>query len=405
MRIGIIRDTYFTTEPRGLNIAKILSNAGHEVFVLCYGQKDEVEKVQNIVLDRFYLNTKLKKKFSALIEIVPIYKMIWKRKISRFIEKYNIDVLQVHDLYMLGPAITANKKYGLPLVANFHENYVAAVKTYNWTKSLPGRIILKLSRWDRLEEKYLRKADGLILLSESFKDVLLQKYDFLVPSRIAVYPNVPDLKEFQAYKVDEKIFEKRNRFVVFYFGVIAERRGIFTTLEMLKNIKERIPVVLLLIGPVDKADERRFRGYLQDEQLGSYIVHYPWKDIKYLPSYLSISDVCISPILKNPQHDSGVANKIFQYMLYGRPLLVSDSTEQKRIVEETGCGLVHKSDDFMDMAEKLISLYQNPQLRKRMGENGKKAILEKYNTDVQAKDILNIYKELEQDELRSKQNG
>ncbi len=405
MRIGIIRDTYFTNEPRGLNMAKILSNAGFEVFVLCYGDKDEVDTLHKIVIDRFHLNTGLKKKLSALIEVIPVYKLIWKRKICSFIEKYKIDVLQVHDLYMLGAAIKANKKYGLPLVANFHENYAAAVKTYNWTKSFLGKIILTVSQWDRLEKKYLKKVQYLILLSESFKKKLLRKYDFLQSSKIAVYPNVPDLKEFESYPIEETIFNKQNRFVIFYFGVIAERRGIFTTLEMLKNIKGSIPVILLLIGPVDKADEKRFAAYLNDEDIKECIVHYSWKDLKYLPSYLMKSDICISPILKNSQHDSGVANKIFQYMLYARPLLVSDSSEQKRIVEETACGLVHKSGDAMDMAEKVMTLYENPLLREQMGKNGKRAVVEKYNTAVQSKEIIRIYKGLEQYESRGRQNG
>ena len=394
MRIGIIRDTKFTDEPRGLNIAKILSNAGFQVFVLCYGEKKSVEKMDNIVLDRFYLDKKYRKKLHALVETIPVYKKIWQRKISRFIKKYKIDVLEVHDLYMLGAAIKANEKYGLPLVANFHENYAAAVKTYNWTKSFLGRIILRLSRWDKLEEKYLSKITYLIVLSESFKKDLVHKYDFLQPAKIAVYPNVPDLKEFEAYTVDENIFDKNDWFVIFYFGVIAERRGIFTALEMLKLIKERIHAKLFLIGPVDKADEKRLKTYLDDPELKSRIVHYRWKDLKFLPSYLNKSDICISPILKNPQHDSGVANKIFQYMLYAKPLLVSDSSEQKRIVEETGCGLVHKSGDSGDMAQKVIELYKNPQMRKRMGENGKKAVIKKYNMQVQSEEIIKIYTQL-----------
>ena len=37
MRIGLVRDTKFTNEPRGQNIGRALLQAGHEVFVLCYG--------------------------------------------------------------------------------------------------------------------------------------------------------------------------------------------------------------------------------------------------------------------------------------------------------------------------------------------------------------------------------
>ena len=111
MRIGIIRDTKFTNEPRGQNIARVLIAHGHQVYVLCYGDSNTVETYYKMTLERFYLNPTIKKKFSSLIETVPLYKYLWVNKIKNFIRKYNIQVLQVHDLYMLGAAHIANKNY------------------------------------------------------------------------------------------------------------------------------------------------------------------------------------------------------------------------------------------------------------------------------------------------------
>lgn len=395
MRIGIIRDSYFTTEPRGLNIARILINAGFEVYVLCNGDKKDVETIDNITLDRFYLNKNIKKKLYALVEVLPIYKYLWAKKIVKFIKKYNIEILQVHDLYMLGPALIANKKFKLPIVANFHENYSVAIQSYNWTKSILGKIVLFLSRWSEKETRYLPYIDRLILLSESFKQELLKKYSFLKSEYIVVYPNVPDINEFNSYTIKQNVIEKNNFFDIFYFGVIAERRGIFTALEALKLIIKNIPARFILIGPVDTPDKKWFNKYLCDNTLKNRVIHYDWKDISELPSYLNIADVCISPILKNDQHDSGVANKIFQYMLYGKPLIVSDSTEQKRIVEEERCGLIHRSNDIQDLSEKIEILYHRENLRQRMGNRGRRAVLNKYHTQIQSKSIIDMYNKLQ----------
>jgi len=394
MRIGIIRDTFFTNEPRGLNIANVLTKNGFEIFVLCFGEKKSVEKIDGVTLVRFHINNIIRRKISSLVETIPIYKYIWARKIKRLIIEHNIDVLQVHDLYMLGPAIKANKRFNLPIVANFHENYPAAIKSYNWANSALGKVLIRPKIWEKLEGKYLSKISKLILLSESFKELLTNRYNFLDPKDVVVYPNVPDLEKFQSYKIDENIYNKGDDFILFYFGVVAERRGIFTTIEMLKLIKTK-NIKLLIIGPVDHADKNKFHSYLNDPELKNLITYHPWKDIKELPSYLHISDVCISPIVKNAQHDSGVANKIFQYMLYGKPLVVSNSTEQKKIVEECNCGMVYTHDNPREMAENILSLYQNPELCEKLGANGQKAVKEKYNLKEQSKKIIQLYKELE----------
>lgn len=391
MRIGIVRDTYFTTEPRGLNIANFLAVQGFEMYVLCYGDQPKVEKYHKITLVRFYLNKILKNKLKALIEVIPIYKYLWAYKIRKFIKRYQLDVLQVHDLYMLGAAIKANQKSNLPIVANFHENFAEAVYTYNWTKTIAGRLILMLSMWRVKEAKYLKFIDKLILLSENFKNDLLSKYSFLNSKDIVVYPNVPNIDEFKNYEIKKNIFRKLHYFDILYFGVIAERRGIFTVLEAMKLGIKKLPLRLILIGPVDTPDKKKFNMYLNDDTIKGRVMHFPWKDISEVPSFIDASDICISPIYKNLQHDSGVANKIFQYMLFGKPLLVSNSSEQKRIVETEKCGLVHQFDDVAEFMDKVEILYHNPTLRKEMGERGRRAVMLKYNTNVQSQNLIEMY--------------
>jgi len=111
---------------------------------------------------------------------------------------------------------------------------------------------------------------------------------------------------------------------------------------------------LLLIGPVDKIEKEMFFEAISSPEIKNSIIHYEWKDISLLPSFISVSDICLSPIVKNDQHESGVANKIFQYMLFERPLIVSNCKPQSIIVEEEQCGVVFNSEDSVDLSEKII---------------------------------------------------
>jgi glycosyltransferase involved in cell wall biosynthesis len=64
-------------------------------------------------------------------------------------------------------------------------------------------------------------------------------------------------------------------------------------------------------------------------------------------------------------------------MVGEKPIVVSDCPAQVSIVQECECGLVHKANDAQDLADKLLALYRNPFLARTLGENGKKAVMEK----------------------------
>jgi glycosyltransferase involved in cell wall biosynthesis len=394
MNIGIIRDTEFTNEPRGLNIARILIKNGFNVFVLCYGGVNEVMHHEGIVLVRFYLPRIIRQKFARLAAILPLYPYIWTIKIKKFIKHYQIDVLQVHDLYMLGAALSANRAFQLPVIANFHENYPAAIKTYKWANTNLGRLLTRPAKWAKLEKKYLKKVKHVIVTCTEYKNLLLKKYNFLTENDITVYMNVPDLGEFDAYPIDPSV-KGNHDYIIFYFGINAERRGLFIALEALKLVIDKIKKIrLLLIGPLDKDDRTRFHAYLNDPVLDDHITFYPWKDIQYIPSYISASQICISPLLDNEHHNTTIANKVFQYMLFEKPMILSDCLPQRRIIEETESGLLHKADDPRDLADKILYLYHNPDLGRQMGKKGKQAILTTYNTQAQAKYIVQLYKKI-----------
>ncbi|MCD4833173.1 MAG: glycosyltransferase family 4 protein [Bacteroidales bacterium] len=392
--IGVVIDSKLYGDVRVLNECRILSENGFNVFVLCfnYGEYANKETLWGIQISRIKINQKIRNILFAFNNSFELYNLFWKYYIKKFIIEYNINVLHVHDLYMSKAAYYATRHTNMNFTLDLHENYPAATKGYKWMYKLPFRFLIHPLKWEKLEKKYLNYPKNIIVLSESFRDDLLIKYSFLKKEQFITYPNVPDLNEFKDYKIDNNILAKQKDFILFYFGVISERRGIYTVIEALKELNKTYSNInLLLIGPVDKVERNRFYETITDPKIENNIIHYAWKDISYLPSYISISDICLSPIVKNDQHESGVANKVFQYMLFERPLIVSDCKPQAKIVNDENCGLVFKSGDSNDLEEKIKTLYQDSKIREEMGKNGKKAVEEKYNTQIAGKNLLNLY--------------
>ena len=79
-------------------------------------------------------------------------------------------------------------------------------------------------------------------------------------------------------------------------------------------------------------------------------------------------------------------------MAMKKPVILTDCKPLKRIVEECDCGLVVPSGDYNEMAEAVIRLYKDKEYSRKLGENGRRAVEEKYNWENEAKKLCELYK-------------
>jgi glycosyltransferase involved in cell wall biosynthesis len=394
MKIGIVVDNELNNDIRVLREIGILKEQGFEIFVLCFGfvttYKDPVEQIH---ITRINIPKKVKDILFFMFNAIPLYEWFWAAKIKKFIIQNDVEYLHVHDLYMSRAAYKGIRKTNLkiPLILDLHENYPYTVRTYNWTKGFLRRLVSRPDEWEKKEKKYIEYADRIIVLSSEYKDLLLRRYPDLPEHVFTVLPNVPDLSQLPLQKIIpvESPF-KQDFPVILYYGVIAERRGVFDSIEVFMNlVKENYKINFLFIGPVDKKDKTHFLKLINQELLAGKIYYIPWIVSNELPSYLHITDICIAPFHKNPQHESGVANKIYEYMLGGKPLIVSDCMPQQNLVEKNNCGLVFRNmTEFRDAVIKLIN---DRELRSALGKNGMDAILREHNMAKVKENLISLY--------------
>jgi glycosyltransferase involved in cell wall biosynthesis len=75
-------------------------------------------------------------------------------------------------------------------------------------------------------------------------------------------------------------------------------------------------------------------------------------------------------------------------MKCGIPVITNVAHE---IVIDTSCGIIVEYDNVEQIKDTIIKLRDDPNLRKRLGDNGRKAFLEKYNWKVMENRLYNIY--------------
>ncbi len=395
MNIGVVVDNDLIDDKRVLREIDILRETGYEVFVLCFGFTNKTyTSVEGVSITRIRISKKLKNILFFFLNFIPVYEYIWASSIKKFIKANNLQVLHVHDLYMAKAGWNGINNSGrtIPMILDLHENYPYAVTTYNWTKGRLRSLFSQPLKWQKKEREYLGFADRIIVLSDDFRDTLTERYPELPKALFTALPNVPNLAQAE-HKIAVKPvvnFESKGP-VLFYFGVVAERRGIFDALSVFEElVSENHPLVFLIIGPVDKKDSRRFFNIINSEQLHDRVNYIPWIDGSELPAYLEITDICLAPFQKNPQHESGVANKIYDYMLGKKPVIASDCKPQKKLIERYRCGLIYTTrSEFKAAIEKLSS---DPELRSEMGKNGFNAIVNENHMGLIKGRLINLYK-------------
>ncbi|MFO8129169.1 MAG: glycosyltransferase family 4 protein [Bacteroidales bacterium] len=396
MNAGIIVDNEFTHDERVRREADILKEK-YPVYVLCFDFGRAAHPLpEGMTVERIRIPRKIKNALFFLTNLLPVYEWFWARKTAAFIRRYDPGIIHTHDLYMARAVRSGIRKSGkkIPLILDLHEHYAAVAGSYSWTKGILRRAISRPSAWKRKEKKYLSCADHIIVLSKVFRDKLMQEHALENPDRFTVLPNIPDISRFDRYPRNIETGLPAGKPIFFYFGIIAQRRGIFTTLHAFKKIiQEGYDSFLLLIGPVDKSDRPSFFRQINDPVIAGHIIYKPWIDLSHLPSYLDSADICLAPFIKNPQHDSGVSNKIFQYMYGKKPIIASNCGPQQELLKKYECGLVFRNID--DMTAAMKKLLQDKGLRQRMGENGYRALVDDLNPDSIRETLWGLYERLE----------
>ena len=116
-----------------------------------------------------------------------------------------------------------------------------------------------------------------------------------------------------------------------------------------------------------------------------------WQTFDRIWSYIHASDVCLVPHQRNPHTDTTIPHKIFQYMMLGKPVLVSDCLPLARVINDSGGGLVFRYDDPIDFAAKVRQLHDDTDLRAKVSEAGREAFLDRYNWEKTSGELVRLY--------------
>ena len=109
-----------------------------------------------------------------------------------------------------------------------------------------------------------------------------------------------------------------------------------------------------------------------------------------VPLYMNASDVCAAPFIKERNERSGVSPlKIYEYGACGKAIVTS-RLPGLEFVEQYETGVLVQPDNAEELAEAIIKRLQDPELRKQMGENGRKYVIENHSWESVARRVAEV---------------
>ncbi|MBE0654746.1 MAG: glycosyltransferase family 4 protein [Bacteroidales bacterium] len=165
------------------------------------------------------------------------------------------------------------------------------------------------------------------------------------------------------------------KFIIGYAGTVGMANALEYFAEAARMLADNEEIHFILAGD----------GYLKKELLEktadlANITFIPKIRKSYMQSLLGHFDVCFIGRNGSPLFDYGVSsNKYFDYMLAGKPVLVS-SNLIKDPVELSGCGITVQPDDARAISEGVLKLFSlTGEERLKMGARGREYVLKYHN--------------------------
>ncbi len=388
MKILMILESEFPPDVRVENEILALTEAGHEVHLACTTRKNrpEDEKFGKAFIHRKKISKFIYKTSVGCLKF-PFYFNFWRNFLFSICSREGFDAVHISDLPLSKIGQEIKERFNTWLIIDLHENWPALLKTAAHTRTIAGRLLSSNRQWVEYERRMLPDADKIITVVEEARDRIINLG--IDPEKIYIVSNTInyDGLNIKAARKDPAVF------TMFYGGAINRHRGLQIVLEAVKKcVVKGINIRFWIVG--DGSYRKILEKLSKSLELEPYVKFLGHKPFLEMLEILAESDVAIIPHIRNDNNDASSPNKLYQYMYLNKPIISSDCTSLKRIINQTHTGFIYKNDSSDDLSLLLYKLSGDRKILDALNGNGRTAVIEKYNWNIDKNRLLEAYRDL-----------
>ena len=367
-------------ESYAYNIAKRLVEEGHSVTVLCSGQ--EKRKMEEVI-DGIRI-IRLKPDFmisTAPIKIGLLFDMI------NFVQEDNFDLININFHLPYYPDIAAllSKIYKIPSILTYHNDIVKGGLLMNSVAQIYNYSVNHVA---------LRSMD-LIITPSPF---CYNESKFLKPftKKLAWIPPGVDIEKYsvgKSFKIHEAYNLHDSSKIVLFVGVMSKahtHKGVDQLIKSFKIILKKVKdAYLVLVGRGDMMSE--YKKMCDEFNISDNVLFTGFVDETELIEYYKSSDVVVLP---STTVQEGFGMVLIEGNACGKPVIGTRVGGIQYVIKDGETGLLVPPKNPEALAGAVIEILNNDDLAKKMGNNGRRLVEEKYTWERSAEMTEKVYKEI-----------
>lgn len=300
--------------------------------------------------------------------------------VDNYLASHSVDAVHAHDWLTLEAGMMAKEKYGVPLIAHIHAT------EYDRSGCEGGNPIVH-----EIELEGLRMADKIFAVSETTKNIIMQRYHIQGDKIEVVYNGFDPGSYPSATDYDKNLFhyvesqKSQGHAIVSTIARLTIQKGLVYLLQAAhRAIEAHAKLTFLIAGDGEQRDELIglaaeygiadhviFTGFIRGQQ---------WRDL------LSISDIFVMSSRSEPFGLTALEAAHFDNALI--------ITKQSGVAEILHSVLTYEFWDTHKLADDIVGLANSPTLLASLKENVKAEYTKISWDDVAAK-ILQYYRNFE----------
>lgn len=360
------------SERQALQLTRLLHDQGRfQVKLACLKNegslRGEIEDLGLGTIPSFPLNS-----FYDLNAVLQL------RRLVAYIRNEQVQILQTHDFYtnVFGMAASAVARVPVRIAA---------------MRETAG---MRTDAQIRVQRLAYSIAHHVVANSEAVKQRLVA--DGIAAEKITVIYNGMDLARvtpklnradtLKCFSLPEDTVRSRQRFVTIVANMRHDVKDYPMFLRGARRVVKELPEIRFLLageGPLTDSLRSLAGEY---SILGNVFFLGRCDNVAEL---LNISEICVLT-----SKAEGFSNSILEYMAAARPVVATDVGGAGEVISEGVTGYLIPSNDDQLLAQRLIQLLKNVEQARKMGEAGRRAIVDRFSCEAQLRTIENLYDRL-----------
>ena len=384
-------------QNRIFEFAKELKKLGHDITILTAmpnypkgeifdeykGKKVLKEELEGIKIVRTSIYATKEKSFTKRMRNYLSFTFSSVFQGAKYIEKQDVIITESPPLFLGWSGYVLSKLKGAKFVFNVSDLWPeSAIKL----GVLNNKLFIKMSTW--LEEFCYRRADAVTGQTKGIVDNIVNRgFD---KSKVHLITNGVNTEFFKKENRDENFRKEigiENKFSIVYAGIHGLAQGLEVVIEAAEILKDYKDIQFIFIG--DGPEKGKLINMSKEKNLEN-VKFLPVQPKSNMPRIIASMDATVIPLKKLDLFKGALPSKMFEALASQLPIILAVEGEAAKLINDAQAGIVVEPENPEAIAEAALKLYNDIELRKELGRNGRKYVMENFSRESITKKLEKI---------------